>query len=92
MPEYRPPWAKHVVGTFPNREFEDVTVIDPTTKQERVIGKRLVPMKIVMRCEWPECNGAWQHTCETGAVHQWIQKFAVQHVHRDPMKVGPGGT
>lgn len=76
MPNYSPPWAPHVTSTFPEREIDDDGV--------------LVPMRIDMTCTL--CNEAWRHTCETGAVHQWVQKFALQHVHRDPMRAGPQGV
>lgn len=76
MPSYSPPWAPHVTGTFPERTFDE----------DRV----LVPMKIEMSCSL--CGDRYQKTCETGAVHQWVQKFALVHVHRDPMRVGPQGA
>lgn len=88
MPSYSPPWCTHVVGTYPAREYEKN---DDGTQT-------LVPMRIDMVCNHVDpktnkrCGATWRHTCNTGAVHQWIQKFALQHVHRDPMRVKPSGA
>jgi hypothetical protein len=53
-------------------------------------GGTLVPMKIVMKCTL--CGDVQQRMCPSGAVHQWVQKFALVHVHRDPMRFGPQGA
>lgn len=70
MPSYSPPWAQHVVGDYPER------VIDPETG----LGE---PQLIKMRCN--TCGETSQYSCTSGAVRQWIGKFAFVHLHRDPL-------
>lgn len=79
MPSYSPPWAPHVTGSYGEREFEEAN--DGTMQ--------LVPIRIDMSCSL--CNATHRHVCPSGAVHQWIQRFALAHVHRDPMRAGPQG-
>lgn len=71
MPSYSPPWAPHVVGTYPDRKF------DPETQEWS-------DQKIEMKCT--TCGGTYQFTCTSGAVRQHIQNFAVAHAHRDPFR------
>lgn len=69
--EYRPEWAKHVVGRYPLR------TVDPETGIPN-------PQVIHMECE--TCGVTWQTTCDSGAVRRHIGNFATNHVHTDPME------
>ena len=73
--EYRPPFAKHVVGTIEKPET------DPKTKFPE-------DQKIVMLCE--KCKDKIQRTCSTGHTHGHVQRFAILHLHRDPLDPIPG--
>ncbi len=64
--------------------------VTSTFPEREIEDGKIVPMRIDMECTL--CKATWRHTCETGAVHQWVQKFALQHVHRDPMRAGPQGA
>lgn len=59
-----------MIGEFPEREF------DPETGVAE-------PQVVRMRCS--SCGDQHQVTCTTGAVRQWILRFASLHLHRDPM-------
>ena len=67
---YRPPFAIHVRGEFDERRVEDGMPVEQTVK---------------VWCEWPGCNGYWQTRCASGRVRAHIQRYASQHLHRDPM-------
>lgn len=74
MPSYSPPWAPHVIGEYPER------VIDRETGQAE-------SQLINMSCS--KCNDTHQHTCDSGAVRQWILRYASVHLHRDPFTGAP---
>lgn len=70
MPTYSPTWAPHVVGTYPER------VIDRETGEAD-------PQLVEMVCTI--CRDTHRVKCTTGAVRQWILRFAANHIHRDPL-------
>jgi hypothetical protein len=76
--EYRPDFAKHVVGTYGARVWD------------AEIG-RYEEQRIDMTCE--ECGAAMRRTCDSGRVREHIARFAIQHLHKDPLRnPGSGGS
>lgn len=73
MPSYAPQWAPHASGTWPQ------PTIDEDGKLEEV--------KVELSCSL--CGDRHQYTCTSGAPHQQIQRYALVHAHRDPMRAGP---
>lgn len=67
---YSPAWAQHVIGTFPERQ------VDPETGQAE-------PQLVRMRCT--KCGDQHQVMCSTGAVRQWVLRYATVHLHRDAL-------
>jgi hypothetical protein len=74
---YRPPYAPWVLGTFNERRMENGLPVE---------------QKVKMTCEFAGCGGSWQTTCNSGHVRTHIQRFANQHLHRDPMSPLPPRT
>ena len=70
MPSWGPQWAKHVEGSYPERE------VDPESGAPE-------PQLIRMTCSI--CKGTHQVTCTSGAVRQHIGTFARVHLHREPL-------
>jgi len=70
---WSPAWAPHVVGIY-TREFDSEGKPEPTI--------------VRMTCTFPGCGATHQHKCESGAPRQWIQWFAQNHLHRDPLDHG----
>ncbi len=73
MPTYSPPWAPHVTSSFPEKSFDE--------------DGNLEPVHVTMSCSL--CGDSYKHLCERGAPQQWVQKFALVHIHRDPFRAGP---
>lgn len=71
--EYRPPWAPHVVGRYPERLWDKE-------------ASAWVEQKIIMTCEHPGCGGSFQTTCSSGMTREHVNNFAKSHVHRDVFK------
>lgn len=71
MPTYSPPWAKHVVGTYPEKS------VDPETGEPQ-------EQRIEIVCN--ECKATWRVDCRSGMVKQHVQNFALSHAHRDPLR------
>lgn len=71
---YTPPWAPHVTSRFPEKKVDEET-------------GQLEPMHVEMHCSL--CDTSYKHLCERGAPQQWVQKFALVHVHRDPFPTPP---
>jgi hypothetical protein len=67
--EYSPPFALHVKGKFTERKVDQDTGMPD-------------PQLIVADCEI--CKAHWQGSCMTGNVRNWIHKFGLIHIHRDP--------
>ena len=79
MPKERwsPEWCKHAVGEYDMpRTFNDDGLPEP--------------QYIVMHCEHPDCANKprphYRIPCTSGNVRQHIAKFALVHLHRDPMQ------
>lgn len=70
MQSYSPSWCSHVIGEYPERE------VDPETGVAE-------PQLVRMRCT--KCNDTHQVMCSTGAVRQWVLRYATAHAHRDPL-------
>lgn len=68
--EWRPDWAKHVLGRFTRR------TVDPDTRLPE-------PQKVEIKCE--QCGATWQVQCSSGLVRNHINNFAKSHAHRDPL-------
>ncbi len=68
--EWRPKFAKHVLGMYLPRTYDRDAKM-PDSQKWRVI------------CE--QCGQRFQGECMTGAVRGHISRFAVQHVHVDPL-------
>jgi hypothetical protein len=68
--EWRPPFAKHVLGRYTPREH------DPETG--------IVDQMYSIQCE--TCHQSFGPVkCTTGAVREHITRFAIQHTHRNPL-------
>lgn len=37
------------------------------------------------QCECERCGAVWQGECGTGRVRAHVERFARQHLHRDPL-------
>ena len=72
--EFRPQWAPHVVGTFAPPEFDRVRGV-------------YEDLKVKLYCE--SCGGRAVATCNSGQPREHVNKFALVHLHRDPLKVPP---
>lgn len=68
--EFAPRFAPHVKGEFTRRTF------DPETRLPE-------PQKWRVRCA--KCGASWQGECHSGQPKQHVNRFAVQHIHRDPL-------
>lgn len=65
--EWSPQWAPHVKGRYTLREVNS----DGMPEEQHV----------EMICE--KCKATWQTRCSTGIVRAHIQRFAVQHTHKE---------
>lgn len=75
---YSPDWAPHVKGRYEERFVDQETSLPD-------------PQHIEARCEHPDCAGKdtlWKGTCMSGSVRTWINKYALAHLHRDPLVKG----
>lgn len=69
--EFRPKWCPHVRGEYTPR------VYDPDAGQ-------MQQQKWRATCE--KCNEKWGPVlCDSGMVTQHIARFALAHLHRDPL-------
>ena len=69
--DFRPPWATHVHGRHTLRE------IDPETGR---------PEEQYYEATCEKCGCRWGPLpCNTGQVRQHIAKFAIVHLHREPL-------
>jgi hypothetical protein len=69
--EWRPKFAPHVKGEYTDRE------IDPETHMP-------LEQKYKIVCE--NCGATWGPLgCSSGMVRQHISRFALGHIHRDPL-------
>jgi len=66
-----PTFAPHVEGQYTRREYDDETGL-PEPQLWKVVCKK--------------CGGTWQGECHSGQVRVHINRFAVVHVHRDPLE------
>ncbi len=73
--EWRPDHAKHVVGTWNQRTFDDDGMPEEQT--------------VKLRCEYPGCGAELVRKCSSGLVLQHVQRFAIVHLHRDVFHVRP---
>lgn len=71
MKSYSPPWAPHVVGTYPEKS------VDPVTGEPEA-------QRVNMRCA--TCGATWRVDCYSGMVKQHVQNFALAHAHRDALR------
>jgi hypothetical protein len=72
--EYRPSFAPHVVGRYGARVWD------------AGLG-RFEEQRIDMTCE--TCAATMRRTCDSGRVREHVQRFGLQHLHRDPLR-NPG--
>ena len=70
MEEWRPDSAKHVVGRFEARTFDEDGFPEP--------------QDIAIECE--VCGKKWRTVCNSGAVRTWVARFAASHMHRDSLE------
>jgi hypothetical protein len=75
--EYRPPFAEHVVGSYPERRW------DPQANGWE-------EQKIAIRCE--TCGESTQRACSSGMAREHVSRFAILHLHRDPFSPPPART
>ena len=68
--EFVPTFAPHVHGAFTRRVF------DPETR---------LPEPQRWRVTCGQCGQSWQGECMSGQPKQHVNRFAVQHIHRDPL-------
>lgn len=71
--EWRPAHAKHVVGRWNRRVFDDDGLPEEQT--------------VAMVCE--HCKAEATRQCSSGLVQQHVQRFAIVHLHRDVFHVRP---
>ncbi len=71
LPTYSPPFAPHVVGRYTRREYDEVRgVYEPQT----------------VTAECRECGGRYGPAeCASGQPRGHIDRWAVEHLHRDVM-------
>jgi len=67
--EWRPDFAKHVVGSWNRRTFDDDGLPEEQT--------------IEMRCD--HCGTTAQRKCASGLPMSHVQRFTVVHLHRDAL-------
>jgi len=76
--EFRPQFAPHVSGRFAERTFDH----------------RGLPNSQLWTAYCERCGDAKQGSCDSGQVRQHIQRFAMVHLHKDPLDaprvVAPG--
>lgn len=70
---WRPPSAPHVVGTWTPRSLDDKGFP--------------IPQRVECRCE--RCGQTWGTLCGSGLVRAHVQRFALGHLHADPMARPP---
>jgi hypothetical protein len=68
MPEYRPAWAPHVCGTYPERESDGEGGWEP--------------QPIELRCE--RCGETNRVVCARNAPRQWVVTFAYRYDALNP--------
>lgn len=69
--EFRPQWAKHVVGRFNKLTMNEDGVPEP--------------QYVKLHCE--TCGEQTQVHCASGAYKQHVLMFAKVHIHKDPFGV-----
>ncbi len=76
--EFRPEWAKHVVGEY----------------SERTADEQGIPEEQLYRAKCTTCGESYGPLkCSSGLVRQHIARFALLHLHRDPLApIRKGGT
>jgi len=67
---YRPDFAPHVMGEIEPRSWD----------QE---DGRWEDQRVEARCE--KCGATLRAVCRSGKPRQWVVKFALVHLHRDPL-------
>ena len=73
--EYWVPFAPHVVGHYePRPNLVDLGPGEEPEQRWRVTCGR--------------CGATFQGVCTTGAVRTHFNRFATQHLHRDPLAPG----
>ena len=70
---WRPQHAPHVEGSWTQRTFDDNGMPEPQT--------------VKMKCE--KCGTTWQVPCSSGLVRAHVQRFSLQHLHRDVLNHVP---
>lgn len=68
--DYRPAFAQHVLGRYEERQFDEDGL--PVTQRWTAY------------CE--TCQTPHQGWCDSGQVRKHIQRFAVVHLHGDPLQ------
>lgn len=61
---YRPKFAQWVVGSFPDRTFDE--------------DGKVEPVMVELKCE--RCGAETRAKCTSGAVNQKVQSFALSHI------------
>lgn len=67
---WSPQWAPHVKGWYEVRQYDADTGFGET----QAWGAH---------CD--TCGDNWQGSCDSGQVRKHIQKFALVHLHKDPL-------
>lgn len=81
--EWRPPFAQHVLGKYERRTVND----DGTADEQRVV---VVCEQCKARCRCCKgvcsCGAEFRTVCTTGSTRTHVSRFAVLHLHRDPLR------
>jgi hypothetical protein len=68
--EWTPPYATHVKGRFAFDDFDEE-------------GR---PREAIVRAECDKCGEKFERRCTSGLFRQHIARFAIQHLHRNPLE------
>lgn len=68
--QWSPQFAPHVKGWYEQRQYDQETGLPETQR---------------WGAECAICGTKWQGSCDSGQVRKHIQRFAIVHLHRDPM-------
>jgi len=70
---WSPDWAPHVTGEYADRELDEDGI----------------PMEVEITARCGQCGSTFQRKCASGMNRGWIARFAVAHLHRDPLSEPP---
>ncbi|MGA7120384.1 MAG: hypothetical protein WBY94_09820 [Polyangiaceae bacterium] len=73
--EWSPNYAPHVKGHYEDRE----------------IGPDGEPEEAEVGAECGICGAAFKRKCKSGLMREWISRFAIAHLHRDPLSTPKKG-